>query len=318
MEQYLPTHRMRDIIADNPLLLPVLSRFGIPLGFGDSQVADVCKLNVVDCPTFLAVANLISGKPWEAFGISLQSLVNYLKKAHGYFLNYVLPGIRRRLIEAISTGVSGDMSVLLLKFYDEYVEEVRRHMDFEDSHVFTAVADMLESKTSSDFKISDFESNHHPIAAKLREMKEIFICHFKADGARVDQLNSVLYDIITCEHDITMHCRVEDVLFIPAVAALEESLQNKKGEEESQSRLDANGDIELTAREKDIVTAIARGLSNKEIADVLFISTHTVATHRRNICAKLNIHSASGMTIYAILHGLINMEEAERLLQRNG
>lgn len=318
MEQYLPTHRMRDIIADNPLLLPVLSRFGIPLGFGDSQVADVCKLNVVDCPTFLAVANLISGKPWEAFGISLQSLVNYLKKAHGYFLNYVLPGIRRRLIEAISTGVSGDMSVLLLKFYDEYVEEVRRHMDFEDSHVFTAVADMLESKTSSDFKISDFESNHHPIAAKLREMKEIFICHFKADGARVDQLNSVLYDIITCEHDITMHCRVEDVLFIPAVAALEESLQNKKGEEESQSRLDATGDIELTAREKDIVTAIARGLSNKEIADVLFISTHTVATHRRNICAKLNIHSASGMTIYAILHGLINMEEAERLLQRNG
>lgn len=312
---------MRDIIADNPLLLPVLSRFGIPLGFGDSQVADVCKLNVVDCPTFLAVANFISGKPWEAFKISLQSLVSYLKQAHEYFLNYVLPGIRGRLIEAISTGVSGDMSFLLLKFYDEYVEEVRRHMGFEDSHVFTAVAEMLEGKYSSDFKIADFESNHHPIAAKLKEMKEIFICHFKADGARVDQLNSVLYEIITCEHDITMHCRVEDALFIPAVTALEKSLQQsdrKKGDEESQARLDANGDIELTAREKDIVTAIARGLSNKEIADALFISAHTVATHRRNICAKLNIHSASGMTIYAILHGLINIEEAERLLQRNG
>ncbi len=146
-------------------------------------------------------------------------------------------------------------------------------------------------------------------------MKEIFICHFHADGARVDLLNSVLFDIITCERDITMHCNVEDSLFIPSVESLEQALEEKGRPLPDSPKLDNNGDIELTAREKDIVTAIARGLSNKEIADSLFISIHTVATHRRNICAKLNIHSASGMTIFAILHGLISMEEADRLLQ---
>ena len=315
MEQYLPSHRMRDIITDNTLLLPALSRFGIPLGFGDSPVADVCHTHNVDCQTFLAVANFISGKPSEAFTISTASLTNYLRQAHEYFLNYALTGIRRKLIEAISTGVPGDMSFLLLKFYDEYADEVRRHMEYENTHVFSYVDALLQGQRDPAFNIEQFRSNHHPIAEKLKEMKEIFICHFHADGARVDLLNSVLFDIITCERDITMHCNVEDSLFIPSVESLEQALEEKGRPLPDSPKLDNNGDIELTAREKDIVTAIARGLSNKEIADSLFISIHTVATHRRNICAKLNIHSASGMTIFAILHGLISMEEADRLLQ---
>ena len=130
---------MRDVIADNGLLLMALSRFGISLGFGDSTVADVCRATGVDCGTFLAVANFISGKPHQAYSVSLPALTNYLKQAHVYFLQYVLPGIRRRLIEAISTGVSGDVSFLILKFFDEYYEEVRRHREYENTTVVTYV-----------------------------------------------------------------------------------------------------------------------------------------------------------------------------------
>ena len=50
-------------------------------------------------------------------------------------------------------------------------------------------------------------------------------------------------------------------------------------------------------------------MTNKQIADKLFISTHTVATHRRNICAKLDIHTSSGLTLYAIVHNLIDLAE---------
>lgn len=315
MEQYLPHHRMRDIIADNELLLMALSRFGITLGFGDSSVADVCKAQGVDCNTFLAVANFISGKPHTAFTVSLSALTAYLKNAHTYFLQYVLPGIRRRLIEAISTGASGDVSFLILKFFDEYTDEVRRHMEYENTTVFTYVDALLKGECPTNFNIDKFEDAHEPVAEKLHELKEIFICHFHADGARVDQFNSVLFDIITTERDINMHCRVEDVLFVPAIKSLRLSLENQEpSDTESSNTLDDNGDIELTARERDIIKAIARGLSNKEIADLLFISPHTVATHRRNICSKLNIHSASGMTLFAIIHGLISLEEANDLL----
>ncbi len=318
MDQYLPTHRMRDIIADNTLLLMALSRFDISLGFGDSTVADVCRATGVDCPTFLAVANFISDKPCSGFDVSLPSLTGYLKQAHVYFLDYVLPGIRGRLISAISSGQQSDVTLLILKFYDEYVEEVRRHMRYEEEHVFTYVDDLVKGHRDPMFSIAEFRSNHRPIAAKLKELKEIFICHFTAERARVDMLNAVLFEIVTCERDLTTHCRLEDSLFVPAVTAIEQRIETECGSgatsEGGSGALDANGDIELTPRERDIVTAIARGLSNKEIADKLCLSVHTVATHRRNICAKLNIHSASGMTIFAIIHGLISIDEGNELI----
>ena len=67
----------------------------------------------------------------------------------------------------------------------------------------------------------------------------------------------------------------------------------------------------ISTREENIVREIAMGLSNKEIADKLFISQHTVITHRKNITRKLGIKSVSGLTIYAILNNLIRMDEVE-------
>lgn len=67
----------------------------------------------------------------------------------------------------------------------------------------------------------------------------------------------------------------------------------------------------ISSREKNILKHIALGLTNKEIADQLFISIHTVVTHRKNITQKLGIKSVSGLTVYAILHNLISMDEVK-------
>lgn len=71
-----------------------------------------------------------------------------------------------------------------------------------------------------------------------------------------------------------------------------------------------SGQDELTEREKTIVRLVSMGMTNKQIADHLFLSTHTVTTHRKNISAKLGIKSASGLAIYAIVNNLITIEEA--------
>ena len=65
----------------------------------------------------------------------------------------------------------------------------------------------------------------------------------------------------------------------------------------------------LSAREVDVLTEVARGLTNKEIADKLNISMNTVMSHRKNITSKLNIKTVSGLTFYALMNGLVSGEE---------
>lgn len=65
----------------------------------------------------------------------------------------------------------------------------------------------------------------------------------------------------------------------------------------------------LSTREKEIVVCVVKGMTNREIASSLYLSTHTVITHRRNIARKLQIHSASGLTIYAIVNKLVELSE---------
>lgn len=67
----------------------------------------------------------------------------------------------------------------------------------------------------------------------------------------------------------------------------------------------------LSQREKEIIGCVARGLTNKETAEKLFLSIHTVITHRRNIARKLQIHSPAGLTIYAIVNKLVELSEVK-------
>ena len=85
-------------------------------------------------------------------------------------------------------------------------------------------------------------------------------------------------------------------------------LLNVPSEEEELESQDA-----LSQREKEIVICVVKGMTNKEIAEKLFLSIHTVITHRRNISKKLQIHSAAGLTIYAIVNKLVTLNDVKDL-----
>lgn len=70
----------------------------------------------------------------------------------------------------------------------------------------------------------------------------------------------------------------------------------------------------LSQREKEIITCVVKGMTNKAIADKLFLSIHTIITHRRNIARKLQIHSPAGLTIYAIVNKLVELEDIKEKL----
>lgn len=67
----------------------------------------------------------------------------------------------------------------------------------------------------------------------------------------------------------------------------------------------------LSKREIDVVRLLAKGLTNKEISEHLFISPHTVITHRKNITRKLNIRSVAGLIVYAIINEIVSVDELQ-------
>lgn len=293
---YVPSLTMRELIRDNSLLLMTVSRFGIPFGFGDDTIDKVCRDNGVDLDTFLTVCNLLSGYQYDAESIALDSLTGYLTRAHESFLRVMLPKIRRNIIEAIAGSKSDEVALLLIRFFDDYVEEVRKHMDHENNVIFRYAEGLLRGERTADFSIAQYSDSHDHTVAKLNELKDIFIYHFKQEENI--RLSTALFDIITCEKDMMSHFEVENKLFIPEVERLEHCGEAQPTQVSK-----------LSDREIDIVREVAHGKSNKEIADALFISAHTVATHRRNIAAKLDIHSSAALTLFALLHGIINPHE---------
>lgn len=218
ISEYKPGDKMISLISNDYRLLEVLSRFGIPLGFSDLSIKEVCEKEGVDCDTFLSVVNFLNGGVESTHSIeklSLKSLLHYLKQSHIYFLDFYLPSIRRKLLDGIVLKDS-DVSFLMIKLFDEYVEGVRAHMEEEELHLFKQVEALISNKhiNESDFPV--YSRHHQQVASKLREVKNIIIKYCPAD-ANTNLLNAALYDIYRCEEELEGHCKVEDMLLLPAM-----------------------------------------------------------------------------------------------------
>lgn len=226
--KYTPTDKMSHLICDNYTLLQAMSRFGLSLGVGDKTVQEVCCENGVDCRTFLAVVNFMiednDRMEDDVKDISMPALISYLKQAHHYFLDFCFPTIRRKLVDAIDCSAQNEVAFLILKFFDQYVGAVRKHMDYEDRNVFTYVENLMKGQVTKGYNISMFARHHDQIDATLTELKNIIIKYYPAKTNN-HLLNAALFDIFSCEQDLASHCRVEDYLFVPAVLRLEKEVK---------------------------------------------------------------------------------------------
>lgn len=272
--------------------IQIISRFGLEMGVGEQTIAQVCEAHGVHTPTFLAVVNykVFKQRALPA-DIDIPTLQRYLLNAHTYFLDFRLPRLRRSLIEAIipadpTTRIPG----LILRCYDEFVEEIRTHIEHENQG-----------------RYDEHEHDDQRITDKLTEIKNLIIKYYPTDptagGSNVTYtLISVMSELWHTEHDFADHCAIEDDILRPALTNHRHPYSKQKNTPETE---------ELSERERDVLIQIVKGLSNKEIADVLHISMHTVISHRKHITHKLNIHSSAGLTIYAIVNKLVDLNALE-------
>ena len=318
-EKYHGSDPMSDVISDDYRMLQILSRFGVTLGFGDKSVSAACKAAGVDVPTFLTVVNYVKD-PSRAHidemveQVSLPALMRYLKNSHSFFVDFRLPDIRRRLIEALDCSSSNQIAFLIMKFYDEYAAEVARHMEYENTHVHPFVESLLRGELPRETfaaVVDQHSNNHLSIEKSISELKSIIIKYYPGDS-NAQLMSEVLMEIFMTEEDLQTHCHMEDTLFAECVKRLERQVREREAtgkadDEESPSpQVSQDG---LSEREKQIIVQLVEGKSNKEVAEALFISVNTVMTHRRNISRKLQIHSTAGLTIYAIVNGLVKLED---------
>ena len=192
-------------------------------------------------------------------------------------------------------------------------------MSYEDQYVFTYVENLLKGYKDENYNINMFVSHHDHIDEKLTELKNSIIKYYP-DNKKAYMMNAVLFDIFNCEKDLVSHNEVEDYLFVPAVLQLEEEVikhqedrnaSKKVVEEVPEKEEIKTAPDDLSQREKEIICCVVKGMSNKEIAENLFISIHTVITHRRNIARKLQIHSPTLLTVYAIVNRLVDISEVK-------
>ena len=321
---YEADDKMISLIRDNYDLLQMLGAFGISLGFGDKTVEDTCKDNGVDTYTFLAVVNftingntesipLPTAQPKADEHLSVPTLIHYLEASHAYYLDFQLPFIRRELSDSLNPDDS--LGQLILRLYDDYAHEIRRHMHYEQRTLFPYVRSLIEGKPLGDYSIETFSRQHGAADKKLRELKLLIIKYLPSDGLHNNMLTATLHDIYDNEEWLRQHSMVEDYIFVPAIRRLEQQVRQSDVTRNISDMVFKGGAVgaseAISDREKDVIVALVQGMSNKEIADHLFISVNTVITHRRNIARKLQIHSPAGLTIYAIINGLVDISSVK-------
>ena len=315
LKLYEQDDKMLSLIRDNYNVLQSLGAFGISLGFGDKTVRQVCEAGNVDTFTFLAVVNLTINdyhSQSDVERLDVRTLLRYLKASHEYYLGFQLPFLRRELQESLEE--KDNLSMLIMKIFDEYARFISHHMKFEEQTMFPYVEALLQGERREGYDIETFSKHHDKTGEKLKELKSIIIKYLPSDSKHNNMLTAALHDIYNLEEWLALHASVEEKIFRPAIELLESKIAR-----DDTTTLDISSMIgqqvdngeQLSDREKDVVIGVVQGLTNKEIADKLFIAPNTVITHRRNIARKLQIHSTAGLTIYAIVNGLVDIGSVE-------
>lgn len=316
-DTFYPTDRLSEVIECDYRLMQVVCRFGVAMGFADKTISEVCHENGVDVHTFLAVVNSVKGYMKSGpHSVSLdlvdaRSLLDYLKRTHAYLIHHQLPRMRRNLLGAIDCSGPGDVVILLLKYFDLYVAEVKKHVEYEESEVFDYAQRLLDGQTAEGEKMN-YHRHNEDFVVRLHELINVFLQYCTQDSGRNDALNDVVYNIYRIEEDINIHCRIEDDMLMPLIRRMERrrprlaSMARPEGQHPNSSV--ASPSV-LSEREQAVAVCVAKGMANKEIAEQLYLSVNTVTTHRRNIARKLNIHSAAALAIYCVVNKLVKLEE---------
>lgn len=303
------TH-ISDIIAGNFNQVLLMEHLGMPLVVQRKTVKEFCTENNIKADLYLAFVALYDGMQVVQIPNfdknDINCILTYLKNCHNYYLNEKIPQIKN-YVKQISVSNNSSGIKLLNDFVNSYIEELTEHFEYENNIVFPYITALSQNQTlDSSYSVTIYKQHHNNIDESLSSVKELLIKYLNfTDEQNIRR--KMLACLFELEYDLKIHSHIEDNILIPLVEKYEniEHVQKDKSENV------------LSQREIDVLKYLIEGLSNKEVAEKLYLSTHTVISHRKNICEKTRIKSLAGLTIYAILNGIINIDSLEEKQNQN-
>lgn len=234
-----PEMKMAEVIFNNYQLLPVISRFGILLGFGEKTVSEVCNLYNINLDFFIEITNsfidddYIPKKELLSFPVSL--LVSYLKKTHKYYIEEKIPEIEMMIGEMVYCSKDeSEIRKLIKNFFQEYKIEFFNHINREEQKVQPYVLEIEKAflnkkltqklkKQIENYSINDYASEHDNLEEKLNDLKNIII-KYLPPFCHPSLYNKILIELFRLEKDLNLHARLEDKVMVPKVAFMEKVL----------------------------------------------------------------------------------------------
>lgn len=234
--------KLADAIHYNHLLLPVINRLGVQLGFGDKSIKQICEEQKIDLDFFLIIINAFLdhdiNKTLKIQSVSVIDMVEYLKETHRYYLDRMIPEIENRINALIQHNYIDQKQFKLVKnFFAEYKNEFYSHIDLEEDSIYPYSISVYKAYKSGELSatlkdkmhnepIESYAEEHSDIESKLFDLKNILIKYLPESHDSYLK-NQVLNALFKLENDLNDHSRIENMVLIPQIAELEKQLLNK-------------------------------------------------------------------------------------------
>ena len=234
--------KLADVINHDYNLIPVISRFGIMLGFGDGSIENICKEKDVNIDFFLTILNTfhdpqyLDRKYLKNFSATL--LIEYLQKAHNYYLVNKIPEIECLIDDmANKLEVNKSSHQLLQKFFEEYKEEFIKHIEREEKRVYPYAINLEKSVVKGnasptllsqirEYPINSYEAEHESVEEKLTDLKNIIIKYLPSSDKQQSRYK-LLKELAVLEKDLHDHAQMENLILVPKVEVLEKIIINQ-------------------------------------------------------------------------------------------
>ncbi len=223
-----PHIKMSDLIFENPSLLLMMEHFDLDIVVQNKTVEQICREHGINVQLFISIANLYNGfNPAGTENIEkkdTESILFFLKNSHCYYLDDKIPEIQNCICNLYVKNNNAEIK-LVEKFFEEYSQEVREHLDYEDKVAFpyfsylTCSNDQSGSKNTN-FSVAEYRDHHTDIETKLRELKNLLLIHIplKQDGILRRKLLTGLFEL---EYDLTIHSIIEESILMPLIKKIE-------------------------------------------------------------------------------------------------